>query len=55
MKVHYCDTPAEKTLPCQVAWGRITCNGATACWDKPIEDNCRNLVEAPEPKTEVVK
>lgn len=45
MKVRYCLTTLEKLLPCGMGRGSTGDEGAKCCWDEPMEENCKNIVD----------
>ena len=45
MKVRYCTTIEQKWRPCDIGWGSVGDEGIKSCWDEPMEENCRRIVD----------
>ena len=45
MKIRYCLTAQEKLRPCGMGWGNAGSGWTKTCWDEPIDENCRNIVD----------
>lgn len=47
--IRYCETEAEKSLPCQQRWGKMGVRGGIRwvkdCINEPMEENCHNLID----------
>jgi len=46
MLTKYCSTRFEgEYMACGVGWGSVDSKGSQSCQDKPVEENCRNLID----------
>ena len=45
MRVRYCETILQKWFPCDVDYTSYSKDGSLSCYDNPMEENCRNIVD----------
>jgi len=44
MKIRYCQTILHTWKPCPIGWGSMDSGGYKDCYNEPLEENCRYVV-----------